>query len=151
MSERLQCPWGRLSLVQRCLSQLSRCSMAQAMPGLGHDHAGVAARARRRGRSDLDLEQGVPIGEVPRSTGPAHLVGDGDGIDGLALRVELDDGLEDVAVLRAEEVAGDHPRLQGGGDGVLAQQHGPEQRLLGFEVVGHDASVLVAHSALRSP
>ena len=55
----------------------------------------------------------------------------------LAGAVERADGVVDVAVGRTVEVVDRH-RLDRGGDGVAAQQHGAQQRLLGLEVVGRD-------------
>ena len=79
----------------------------------------------------------VPPMASSSSLAAQHL-GDGDGVDRLAPAVEPADGVEDVAVGRLVEVVADEADLGGGGDGVLRQQHGAEQRLLGREVVGRD-------------
>ena len=90
--------------------------------------AGVAAWrvTRRRGPTD-GVEQ----------TGPPQLVGHGDGVGGLTGRAERGDGVEDVTVRRLVEVL----RLEGlggDGDGVLGEQHRPEERLLGLKVLRGD-------------
>ena len=96
--------------------------------------AGGVGRGRRRG---LEVDQGAGAADGLEQAGPPQLVGDGDGVGRLALGVERGDGVEDVAVGRLVEVV-DGDDLDGRRDGVARQQHGPEQRLLGLEVVGRD-------------
>ena len=65
----------------------------------------------------------------------AQDVGDGDGVDRVAPAVERQDGVEDVAVGRLVEVVAGDAGLGGHRDGVAGEQHGPQQRLFGIEVV----------------
>jgi len=66
-----------------------------------------------------------------------QLVGDGDGVGRLAAAEEVEDGVEDQLVGGPVEVVA-LDRLEAVGDGVLVEQHRPEHRLLGAEVLrGH--------------
>ena len=87
--------------------------------------------------------------------GAAQFGGDGDGVGGLAAAVEADDRLEDVLVFRLVEVAAAQ-HLDHVGDGVLAHQHGPEDALLGLEVLRGGAphrllGVFLRHAFLSWP
>ena len=98
------------------------------------DDAGVALRVGggRGGRLEVDQRGHAP--HRVEQAGPPQLVGDGDGIGGLAGRREVGDGLEDVPVSRLVEIGGGE-HLRRHRDGVFRQEHGAEQRLLGLEVV----------------
>ena len=71
--------------------------------------------------------------------GAAQLVGDGDRVGRLPRRVERVDGVVDVAVGGLVEV-GRGDDAGGRRDGLGGQHHGPEQGLLGLEVVRRDAA-----------
>ena len=75
--------------------------------------------------------------------GAAQLVGDGDGVDRFADAVERHHRVVDVGVGRLVEVGGLYPGLGGRADRIARQEHGPEQRLFGFQVVRRDAAALL--------
>jgi hypothetical protein len=78
------------------------------------------------------------------------VLGDGDRVDRVAARVQLQDRVEHRPVRRAVEVLAVQ-QLEDLGDRVLGQQHRAEDRLLGLDVVGRDPLVrrrLVAGRAL---
>ena len=101
------------------------------------DDPGVAAGVGDGRRGGLQGDEGGRATDGVEQAGPAQLLGDGDRVGRLTGRRQRGDGLEDVAVGRLVEVLGvEH--LGGDGDGVLGQQHRPEERLLGLEVVGWD-------------
>ena len=104
------------------------------------DDPGVVPGVRRRRRRRLDLEQRALAAERLEQAGAAQLLGHGDRVDRLALLVQRPDRVEDVAVGRLVEVGGVDPGLDRGGDRVAREEHRAEQRLLGLEVVGRDAS-----------
>ena len=109
-----------------------------AEQGVLLDDAGVAAGvADGRGAGLQGDEHGRPADRL-QQVGPAQLVGHRDRVGRLALGVERGDGVEDVAVGRLVEVVGVELDLDRGHDGVAAEEHGAEQRLLGLEVVGWD-------------
>src|SRR4029453_12172589 len=78
--------------------------------------------------------------DVGQGAVAAQLLGDGDGVDGVAGAVELQHRAEYRPMGRTVEVVPAH-ELQDLGDGVLGEQHGAEDRLLGLDVVGWDALV----------
>ena len=100
---------------------------------LGDDRRVVADVGRRRHRLDQVVE--VCRAPHPLQRPPlGHLVGDGDRVDGLAAREQVDDRAIDDLVGWPIEVVGLQPlgRL---GYGVLGQQHPPEHRLLGVHIL----------------
>lgn len=100
---------------------------------LGHDGGVVAGIGRGWHRGD----QGVQIrrtADPAEQSAPIQIGGDGDRVGGLTAVVEIEDGLGDVLVRGAVEVAGLH-LLQDVGDGVLGQQHAAEHGLLGRHVL----------------
>ena len=103
-----------------------------------HD-AGVVGGVRRRGGVHLQRDQDRGISHGVEQARTPQLVGDGHGVGGFPAGVERHDRPVDVAVGGLVEVLG-HRALQGGGDGVARQEHGPEERLLGIEVVRGDTS-----------
>ena len=101
-----------------------------------HDLGVVACVGDGRGVGLQRDEDGrVPdLLEQPRAL---QLVGHGDGVDGLTPLHQGLDGREDVPVRGFVEVAGG-AGLDADRGGVVGKQHGPEQGLLGIEVVrGH--------------
>ncbi len=98
------------------------------------DDLGVAGRARGGRGGGLQRDQGVGSPDGIEQVGAAQLLGHGDRIDRLALGRQRGDGLVDVAVGRLVEVVG-RERLRRHIDRRARQQHGPEQALLGSEVV----------------
>ena len=66
-----------------------------------------------------------------------------DGVGGLPAPVEIEDGVVDVLVRGAVEVAGPQ-LLEHVGDGVLAQQHAAEHGLLGRHVLRRLATEVLA-------
>jgi len=78
--------------------------------------------------------------QVRRAAHPAdvaaagELGGDGDGVGGLALAVEVHDHVVDQLVRRPVEVTGVQ-HLDDVGDGILADQHGAQHRGLGLQVL----------------
>ena len=104
------------------------------------DDARVVTRVGRRRRVALDLQQRGATADVVEQVGAAQLLGDGDRVGRLALTVQRLDGLVDVAVRGLVEVAGLDVRLDRRGDRVAREEHRPEQRLLGLEVVRRDAA-----------
>ena len=111
------------------------------------DDAGVPGGVARGRRARFEGQQGRKATDGVEEVGPAQFLADGDGVDGLALAVQRADGVVDVAVSRLVEVGGAEADVDGAGDGIVAQQHGAKQRLLGFQVVGRDA----AHAPLATP
>ena len=83
----------------------------------------------------LDLEQRGASTDELEEIGAPELLGDGDGVDGLALPVEGLDRVVDVTVRRLVEVGDLDSGFDRGGDRVAGEEHGAEQRLLGLEVV----------------
>ena len=100
---------------------------------LGHDARVVARVGGRRHRRD----QGV---QIRRTADPAQhpaavqFGGHRHRVGGLAAPVEVQDRVVDVLVCGAVEVAGPQP-FQHIGDGVLAQQHAAQHRLLGGQIL----------------
>ena len=78
--------------------------------------------------------------ELVEEVDAPQLVGDGHRVDRLALAVEREDGVEDVRVGRLVEGGRVEADLGGRADGVAREEHGPEERLLGLEVVRRDPS-----------
>ncbi len=78
-----------------------------------------------------------------------ELVGDGDDVGRLAVRVEREDRLEDELVLRDVEV-GALEGLDHVGDGILREEHSAQRALLGEKVVrrGTLGRALRAHPLL---
>ena len=103
------------------------------------DDACVARRVGGGGRARLQRDQRRRAAHGVEEVGPAQRLGHGDGVDRLTLPVQRADRLVHVAVGRLVEVVGAEVDVDGGGDRVAAEEHGPEERLLGFEVVGRDA------------
>ncbi len=83
----------------------------------------------------LEGDEGGGTADGVEQPGSPQLLGDGDRVGGLAGGRQRGDGLEDVAVGRLVEVLGVED-LRGDGDGVLGEEHRPEEGLLGLEVVG---------------
>jgi hypothetical protein len=94
------------------------------VPGVG-DGRGVGLQRNEHRRIPDRLEQ----------PGTLELVGDGHRVDGLPPFNERSDGAEDVPVRRLVEVGGP-ALLYPDRCGVVGEEHGPEQRLLRFHVVG---------------
>ncbi len=105
------------------------------------DDRGVVARVRRRRHDRGERVQVVGAAGPLQLAGLDELVGDGDHIGGLTVRVEAEDGLEDQLMLGHVEV-GAAECLDDVGDGILRQQHAPQGALLGEEVVRGRALVL---------
>jgi hypothetical protein len=104
------------------------------------DDAGVEAGVGGGGDAG---DQGVEergAADVGQGAVAAQLLGHGDGVDGVAVAVQLKDRAEHRAVGRAVEVVLAQ-QLEDLGDGVLGEQHRAEDRLLGLDVVGGDALV----------
>jgi hypothetical protein len=102
-----------------------------------HD-AGVAAGVGDGGGAGLQADEDARAADGIEHAGPAQRLGDSDRVGRVTLGVEGGDGVEDVAVGRLVEVVGRQLDLDRGDDGVAAEQHGAEQRLLGLDVVrGH--------------
>ena len=92
--------------------------------------AGVGCRRHRR-------NQGVQVrGTANAAQQPAAVQfgGDRHGVGRLAPPIQIQDGVVDVLVHRPIEVAGPQP-LQHISDGVLAQQHPAQHRLLGGQIL----------------
>jgi hypothetical protein len=86
---------------------------------------------------ERDEDRGIADGLEQPPT--AEFLGDRHPVGGLPLAEQRRDGREDVSVGRLVEVL--RPAdLHGRGDGVPGQEHGTEQRLLGFEIVGRYAT-----------
>ena len=94
---------------------------------------GVGLQAQDRGASPDHVEE----------VGAAQLVGDGDGVDRFADAVERHHRVVDVGVGRLVEVGGLYPRFGRRADCIARQEHGPEQRFFGFQVVRRDAAALL--------
>jgi len=102
------------------------------------DDAGVVAGVRR-GRHDRgERVQIVGAAGAAQLACLDELIGDGDDVGGLAVRVQREDRLEDELVLGDVEV-GALERLDHIGDGVLRQEHSAQSALLGEEVVWRGA------------
>ncbi len=101
-----------------------------------HD-PGVSARIRGGRRVGLQRHEGGQATRRVEQPGPAQFVAHRHRVGRLTLVVQDVDGLEDVGMGRLVEVL--RPAcLHGRGDGVARQEHGPEQGLLGIQVVGRD-------------
>ena len=101
------------------------------------DDLGVPAGVGRGRRARLQAHQRGRAADGVEQARPAQLVGDGHRVGRLAGAVERGDGLVDVAVGGLVEVVG--PQALGRhGDGVLGQEHRPQEGLLGLEVVRGD-------------
>ncbi len=96
---------------------------------------------RGRGRH-LEIDEGSGPTDRLEQTRPAQLVGDRDGVGRLAGAVQRHDGLEYVAVRGTVEVLGDD-HVDRIAHRVARQQHGSEQRALGFEVLRGNARASV--------
>jgi hypothetical protein len=103
---------------------------------VGHD-PGVVARARRSGdrfHQVGDVEGPVCLLELAP---PLELLDPGDGVHGLAPRVQVHQGLVHHPVRPAVEIVALED-LDDLGYRLAREHHGPEHRLLGFQVVGRD-------------
>ena len=87
--------------------------------------------------------------QIGRAADPAQLPapvqfgGDGHGVGGLPTVVEIEDDHRDVLVRGPVEVTGLHA-LQDIGDGVLAEHHAAQHRLLGCHILGRLAPEVLA-------
>lgn len=105
---------------------------AQDRP-LRHD-ARVVAGVRRSGDDRGERMQIVGAAGATQLPRLDELVGDGDDVRRLAVRVERQDRLEDELVLGDVEV-GALERLDHIGDGILREEHSTQRALLGERVV----------------
>jgi hypothetical protein len=97
---------------------------------------GVRGRRNRR-------DQRVQVRRAPDTSELAallQLIGDGEGIGGLAAAVQVEDRLVDGLVRGAVEVVPPQ-HLDDVGDRVLGQEHAAEHRLLGCDVLWRCAVV----------
>ena len=101
-----------------------------------HDGGVVPGVGDRRGVG-LQRDEDRRIADGLEQSGALELVGDGHRVDRLTPLDEGPDGAEDVPVRRLVEVAG-RAFLDGGRGRIVGEQHGPEERLLRFEVVRGD-------------
>ena len=104
------------------------------------DDAGVVAGVGGGGDAGHQGVEERGAADVGQGAVAAQLLLDGDGVDGVAVAVQLEDRTEDRAVGRAVEVVLAQ-QLEDLGDGVLGEQHGAEDRFLGLDVMGWDALV----------
>jgi hypothetical protein len=114
------------------------------------DDARVVAGVRGGRHARHQREQERRAADVGEHAAAAQVLGDGDRVDRVAARVQLQDRVEHRPVRRAVEVLAVQ-QLEDLGDRVLGQQHRAEDRLLGLDVVGRDPLVrrrLVARRAL---
>ena len=100
------------------------------------DDLRVVRRVRRRGGRGLQPEQRLASAERVEKVGATQLVRDRDRVDGFALPVERHDRVVDVSVRGLVEVGRLDACFGGRADRVARQQHRPEQRFLGVEIVG---------------
>ena len=107
--------------------------------GVLHD-AAVARGVGDGRRGGLQVDQEVRAPDRVEEVVAAELLGHGHGVHRLADGREHPDGLEHVLVRRLVEVAGVQVQLGHRGDGVSREQQGPEQGLLGGQVVRRHAS-----------
>ena len=124
------------------LGDLTGHSDDAAKHGVLLDDPPVARRAADRRRACLEGDERRRTTHRIEQTRPAQLVGNGDGVDRLALTEERGDRVVDMAVDRLVEVVGGHD-LDGRGDGVATQEHRAEQRLLGLDAVRGDPSAVL--------
>ena len=131
---------GLLDVVERLVAQL--CDLVgggdQApQQRLLLDDAGVVLGVGDRRGPGLERDQRGRTAHGVEHAGRGELLGHGDRVHALSGAVEGLDRREDVAVRRLVEVVlGDDVRHRR--DGVLGQQHGAEERLLGIDAVGRD-------------
>ena len=102
----------------------------------------VAGVGRGRHRRDQGVQIGRPA-DPAQQPAAVQLGGHRHRVGRLAPPVEIQDGVVDVLVRRAVEVAGPQP-LQHVGDRVLAQQHAAQHRLLGREILRRLTAVVLA-------
>src|SRR5215472_1045703 len=128
------------------------CGVDQvAEDGLFFDDAGVVLDV---GYARHAIDQ---RGQIRRATGgiefaPAvQFLGEGDQIDGLLRLTERDHLLEDVTVLREEEIL-DLEGLDGGVEGVIVDKDSPEYGAFGIEIIREGAfeSGFRGHNAQKS-
>ena len=98
------------------------------------DDLGVVARVGDRRRVGLQRDEDGRVADRLEHPRALQLVGHRHGVDGLAPLHERLDGAEDVPVRRLVEVGRD-ALLDPDRRRVVGEQHGPEQRLLGLDVV----------------
>jgi len=111
----------------------ARFHQAAQDSALTDDARVVAGVGRGRHRGD----QGVQVGTAADAgdlAAPGELVGDRDGVRGLAAAVQVEDGLVDQLV-RGPVVIGRPDHLDYVRDGVLGEQHPAEHALLRRDVV----------------
>ena len=124
---------------------------------LHHPGAGLHQAAQQRllgddsgvvpgvGRGGHGGDQGVQIrrpADALQQSAAVEFGGHRDGVGRLPAPVEIEDGVVDVLVRGAVEVAGTQ-LLEHVGDGVLAEQHAAEHRLLGGHVLGRLATEIL--------
>jgi hypothetical protein len=102
--------------------------------GLLGDDVGVVAGVRRGGNEARECVQVFRAARAAQLADLGELVGDGDDVGGLAVRIEGEHGVEDDLVLGDVEVGAAHD-LDDVGHSVFAQQHSTECALLGQQVV----------------
>ena len=103
------------------------------------DDARVVRRVRRRRHERRELVHALGAADRVERPGAVELVDDGDRVDRLALRVEREDRLVDVAVALAVEVRGaDVGGLGDRPDRQRREHHCAEDRLLGIEILRRD-------------
>ena len=100
---------------------------------LGHDARVVARVGGGRHRRDQGVQIRCPADPAQHSAA-VQFGGDRHRVGGLPAAVQVQDRVVDVLVRRTVEVAGPQP-LQHIGDGVLAQQHPAQHRLLRGQIL----------------
>ena len=106
---------------------------------LGHD-LGVIAGVRGRGHGLNQRDEVLGAADPHQLSGSGQFGRDGDGIGGLAARVQIEDRVVDELMRRAVEIGRAH-YLDDVGDRVLAEQHSAERRLLSRDILGRGAVV----------
>ena len=103
------------------------------------DDSGIVRRVGRRRSVELQRDEKRRVSDRLEKAGPAQLVRDRYRVGRLSLRVQRDNGFEDVGVGGLVEVLG-RASLHTGCDRVAGQEHRPDQGFLCLEVVRWDAS-----------
>ena len=124
---------------RRAISPPARMRPAQRRR-LPHDPR-VVRGVRGRGDERRELVQADAAPDVLELAALLQLVGQRDRVDRLALGVEREGGAVDLRVRLPVEVARVED-LAHGPDRARGEHHRPENRLLGFEVLGRDGGVV---------
>ena len=131
------------------VGDLARHADQPPQQGVLLDDGGVVLGVGDRGRVGLQRDEDRGVAHRVEHARALELVGDGHRVGGLTALHERRDGAEDVPVGGLVEVLGPSISMPADG-GVVREQHGPEEGLLGLEVVGGQAATRGGQSRCRA-